>query len=100
MFDGQSLEEGSTIKEVITLMIPIAQWLGSSNSCINPILYAFFNNKFRRGFVAIVRSKQCCGTLKYDLKPKTSTFRSKSDFYSYRSSWKDTQVELLSTTGV
>lgn len=97
-FAGQGLEEGGAGEELISLMVPIAQWLGSSNSCINPILYAFFNNKFRRGFIAIVRSKQCCGTLRYDLKPKTSTFRSKSDFYSYRSSWRDTQMELLSTT--
>uniref|UniRef100_T1JEB6 G-protein coupled receptors family 1 profile domain-containing protein n=1 Tax=Strigamia maritima TaxID=126957 RepID=T1JEB6_STRMM len=96
-----SLDEGRPTSAVITFMIPVAQWLGSSNSSINPVLYAFFNNKFRRGFVAIIRSKQCCGMLKYDLKPKTSTFRSKSDFYSYRSSWRDTQTELLSgTTGV
>lgn len=46
---------------------PIAQWLGSSNSCINPILYAFFNKKYRRGFAAIIRSRSCCGRLRCDI---------------------------------
>lgn len=51
--------------ELIEIATPIAQWLGSSNSCINPILYAFFNKKYRRGFAAIVRSRKCCGRLGY-----------------------------------
>lgn len=50
-------------EELIGTVTPIAQWLGSSNSCINPILYAFFNKKYRRGFAAIIRSKKCCGRL-------------------------------------
>lgn len=36
--------------ELIRTITPMAQWLGSSNSCINPILYAFFNKKYRSGF--------------------------------------------------
>ncbi|XP_039285115.1 neuropeptide SIFamide receptor [Nilaparvata lugens] len=51
--------------KLFVVLTPVAQWLGSSNSCINPILYAFFNNKYRRGFSAILRSRQCCGTLRY-----------------------------------
>lgn len=46
--------------------LPFAQWLGASNSCINPILYAFFNRKFRAGFWAILRSGSCCSPLYYD----------------------------------
>ncbi|KAI5712006.1 hypothetical protein M8J75_004946 [Diaphorina citri] len=42
-------------EEALHFFAPIAQWLGSSNSCINPILYAFFNKKFRRGFIAILK---------------------------------------------
>ncbi|XP_039301466.1 neuropeptide SIFamide receptor [Nilaparvata lugens] len=47
-------------------LLPLAQWLGASNSCINPVLYAFFNKKFRAGFKAILSSKSCFTTLRYD----------------------------------
>ncbi|GBP79097.1 Neuropeptide SIFamide receptor [Eumeta japonica] len=52
-------------EKVIPVVTPLAQWLGASNSCINPILYAFFNKKYRKGFVAIVKSRKCCGRLRY-----------------------------------
>lgn len=52
-------------EDFITVGTPIAQWLGASNSCINPILYAFFNSKYRRGFTAILKSRRCCSTLRY-----------------------------------
>lgn len=51
--------------ELLPIATPIAQWLGASNSCINPILYAFFNKKYRRGFMAIIKSRRCCGRLRY-----------------------------------
>nr|XP_024215098.1 neuropeptide SIFamide receptor-like isoform X2 [Halyomorpha halys] len=59
-------EIGSMELAIIEFFLPIAQWLGTSNSCINPILYAFFNKKFRAGFKAIVSSRSCCSTLRYD----------------------------------
>ena len=52
-------------EDILMVATPIAQWLGASNSCINPILYAFFNNKYRRGFAAILKSRRCCSTLRY-----------------------------------
>ncbi|OXA52831.1 Neuropeptide FF receptor 2 [Folsomia candida] len=38
--------------------IPIAQWLGSSNSALNPIIYAALNVKFRRAFLYLL--PKCC----------------------------------------
>ncbi|XP_069164482.1 neuropeptide SIFamide receptor isoform X2 [Procambarus clarkii] len=57
--------------QVIHVLAPIAQWLGASNSCINPILYAFFNDKFRSGFKAILVSRSCCSPLRLDNNCKT-----------------------------
>ncbi|CAG2058149.1 unnamed protein product, partial [Timema podura] len=65
------------------VVTPIAQWLGSSNSCINPILYAFFNKKYRRGFVAIFKSRRCCGRLRYyeSVMMSSSASLRKSSYY-------------------
>lgn len=71
-------------EEVLKIATPIAQWLGSSNSCINPILYAFFNKKYRRGFVAILKSGRCCGKLRYYesvARMSSSTSMRKSSYY-------------------
>lgn len=42
---GENISE--TESYVMDILIPFAQWLGSWNSSINPILYAFLNKKFR-----------------------------------------------------
>uniref|UniRef100_A0A1B0G654 G-protein coupled receptors family 1 profile domain-containing protein n=1 Tax=Glossina morsitans morsitans TaxID=37546 RepID=A0A1B0G654_GLOMM len=82
-FGGEiSIEES----EILNKVTPFAQWLGSSNSCINPILYAFFNKKYRRGFAAIIKSRSCCGRLRYYdnvaiVSSTTSTSRRKSSHY-------------------
>lgn len=60
---------------------PIAQWLGASNSCINPVLYGFFNKKYRKGFAAILRSKKCCGMVRYDV--GVSTYRRRNTQCEY-----------------
>ena len=53
----QNAEERVTI-----LMAPFAQWLGATNSCVNPILYCYFNTKYRKEFanlLAKLRSTSC-----------------------------------------
>ncbi|XP_076325264.1 neuropeptide SIFamide receptor-like [Tachypleus tridentatus] len=63
---GGDIKPNSLEENILVITAPIAQWLGSSNSCINPVLYAFLNKKFRQGFKAIIKSKKCCGTLRYE----------------------------------
>lgn len=46
------------MQTLILGVLPVAQWLGAANSCINPILYAFMNRKFRAGFWHLFRT--CC----------------------------------------
>ncbi|XP_060523643.1 neuropeptide SIFamide receptor-like [Cylas formicarius] len=77
-------------EEILPIATPVAQWLGASNSCINPILYAFFNKKFRKGFVAIIKSRKCCGRLRYyetvALMSSSTSMRKSSHFYNNNSS--------------
>ncbi|XP_058452108.1 neuropeptide SIFamide receptor-like [Malaya genurostris] len=56
-FAGDLIYEDS-VQSFIFGILPVAQWLGAANSCINPILYAFMNRKFRAGFRHLFRS--CC----------------------------------------
>ena len=70
---GGPFEEGSFEEKLFMGLAPIAQWLGASNSCINPVLYAFFNKKYRKGFAAIIKSKKCCGTIRYESSASTAS---------------------------
>lgn len=40
------------------MMVPIAQWLSSANSCVNPFLYHFLDPRFRTGFRKLLCSNQ------------------------------------------
>ncbi|XP_046805971.1 neuropeptide SIFamide receptor [Lucilia cuprina] len=101
-FGGEiSIEES----EILNKVTPFAQWLGSSNSCINPILYAFFNKKYRRGFAAIIKSRSCCGRLRYYdnvaiASSTTSTSRRKSSHYQHGSRKSPSSPGLRKTNAV
>ncbi|XP_010875931.2 neuropeptide FF receptor 1 like 1 [Esox lucius] len=43
-------------------LFPVAHWLAFFNSGINPVIYGFFNENFRRGFQAAVACGSCCKT--------------------------------------
>lgn len=44
---GARFEDHSVANQLFFIGVPVAQWLGASNSAANPILYFFFNSKFR-----------------------------------------------------
>ena len=50
----------------LEISMPLAQWLGASNSCVNPALYAYFNKKYRQGFLQLLRSKSCCSPIRLE----------------------------------
>ncbi|ODM90003.1 Neuropeptide FF receptor 2 [Orchesella cincta] len=60
--------------DVISIIYPIAQWLGYLNSGVNPIVYSFINRKFRMGFYSICK---CPGNQRQPL--PTSQNRHPSD---------------------
>lgn len=41
-------------------IFPFAHWLAFSNSSVNPIIYGYFNENFKRGFQAVCKAKPCC----------------------------------------
>ncbi|KAJ0067817.1 hypothetical protein NL108_011038 [Boleophthalmus pectinirostris] len=41
-------------------IFPFAHWLAFSNSSVNPIIYGYYNENFKRGFQAICQSKSSC----------------------------------------
>ena len=43
-----------------SLITSIITWLGYSNSALNPVIYTFFNQDFRRAFARILFCRKCC----------------------------------------
>lgn len=39
---------------------PFAHWLAFSNSSVNPIIYGYYNENFKRSFQAICQTYSCC----------------------------------------
>lgn len=95
---GGHFEEGSFEERLFMTMAPIAQWLGASNSCINPVLYAFFNKKYRKGFAAIIKSKRCCGTIRYDGPSTASTYYRHGGTMASRSTRRMTRSTRVDNT--
>lgn len=41
-------------------IFPFAHWLAFSNSSVNPIIYGYYNENFKRGFQAVCKSRPFC----------------------------------------
>nr|QUV72744.1 LPXRFa-R [Scatophagus argus] len=41
-------------------IFPFAHWLAFSNSSVNPIIYGYYNENFKRGFQALCKSRPFC----------------------------------------
>lgn len=57
-------------------VIPALQWLGLSNSCINPLIYCLFNKKYRRGFKTVLRCRRLGNGLNRVLKHQSTLNKS------------------------
>jgi len=51
----------------VQVIIPVTQWAGSANSCVNPFIYCFFSHKFRAGFKQLFAAAgcRCCCRRRY-----------------------------------
>lgn len=52
--------EGDQLDLLTGYVFPFSHWLAFSNSGVNPIIYGYFNENFRRGFRAICEQTSCC----------------------------------------
>ena len=91
---GGPFEVGSVEEKMYMTLAPIAQWLGASNSSINPLLYAFFNKKYRSGFAAIIKSKKCCGPIRYEHAASTYLRQGTINSRSTRRMTRSTRVDI------
>lgn len=55
----QGSQEEQTL---LSFLFPVAQLLGSCNSCVNPVLYAFLNQRFRKCCESIFKCTWCYTT--------------------------------------
>lgn len=54
LFGDHFDEHGVEFSILVRIVIPIVQWCGSANSCVNPIVYCLFSRKFRDGFRGMI----------------------------------------------
>lgn len=49
---------------LISYIFPFAHWLAFANSSINPIIYGYYNENFKKGFQAVCKSRPLCWLLR------------------------------------
>ncbi|XP_054867039.1 neuropeptide FF receptor 1 like 2 [Amphiprion ocellaris] len=56
-------------------VFPFAHWLAFSNSSVNPIIYGYYNENFRRGFQAVCKSRPFCCLMQCQLWSRVAKWR-------------------------
>ncbi|XP_030623909.1 neuropeptide FF receptor 1 like 3 [Chanos chanos] len=67
--------EGDKLELLTGYVFPFSHWLAFSNSSVNPIIYGYFNENFKRGFQAACQQQTCC----YREQERLTMRRGKSD---------------------
>nr|QTW97893.1 gonadotropin-inhibitory hormone receptor 3 [Carassius auratus red var.] len=49
-----------SLELLTSYVFPLSHWLAFSNSSVNPIIYGYFNENFKRGFQAACQHQVCC----------------------------------------
>lgn len=78
------MDENTDLDYIIILnnyIVPVAQWLGLSNSGINPIIYCLFSRKIR---IRIKMMVKCCSYRFYDYNATSEMVRQTKRFSSTR----------------
>lgn len=52
--------DGDHLELLTGYIFPFAHWLAFSNSSVNPIIYGYYNENFKRGFQAVCQLNTCC----------------------------------------
>lgn len=48
---------------MLRYLMPFAQWLGAANSCVNPFVYCYYSQSFRRSIAHLLRARSCCSKI-------------------------------------
>lgn len=62
--------EGDKLDLLTGYVFPLSHWLAFSNSSVNPIIYGYFNENFKKGFRAACQAQPCCLSVLGSLAPK------------------------------
>ncbi|XP_061761020.1 neuropeptide FF receptor 1 like 2 [Nerophis ophidion] len=66
MADYAGLEQDQ-LDLLISYIFPFAHWLAFSNSSVNPIIYGYYNDNFKRGFQLVCKSRGFSNLLEWQV---------------------------------
>uniref|UniRef100_A0A8B9H8M3 Neuropeptide FF receptor 1 n=1 Tax=Astyanax mexicanus TaxID=7994 RepID=A0A8B9H8M3_ASTMX len=78
----------SQLNVIAVYIFPFAHWLAFFNSSINPIVYGYFNENFRRGFQAAFKFGLCL----VEMPPQPTVAMAAGETYRRKGTWKRNRV--------